>query len=56
MKDEKFTINHDGEKLSFSEGFEEDVDFVALLKEENISNMVSHAKDGVYQEKSLGEY
>ena len=50
--DEKFTINHDGEKLSFSEGLsEEDVDFVALLKKENISNMVSHAKDGVISGK-----
>ena len=49
---EKFTIVHNGENITFSEDYDEsNVDFVIPLKTENISNMVSHAKDGSISRK-----
>ena len=45
---ERFTIHHTGSSFKFEEGIiEKNVDFIVPLKEENISNMVSHAADGI---------
>ena len=44
---ESFTIHHDGNTMEFNSGINEDkVEFIVPIKEQNIENMVSHAKDG----------
>tara|TARA_Y100001960_G_C14529841_1_gene755538 strand:- start:31 stop:702 length:672 start_codon:yes stop_codon:yes gene_type:complete len=44
---ETFTIHHKGDRFVFEEGIiYEEVDFVVPLRLENITNMISHSKDG----------
>lgn len=44
--DEKFTVHHQGDKITFSKGIDDDIDFLVPLQKQNILNMISHSKDG----------
>ena len=44
--DDKFTVHHQGDKITFSKGIDDDIDFLVPLKKQNILNMISHSKDG----------
>ena len=44
--DEEFTVHHQGDKITFSKGIDNDIDFLVPLQKQNIINMVNHAKDG----------
>ncbi len=49
---ESFTIHHDGNTMEFNSGINEDkVEFIVPIKEQNINNMVFHAKDGGISEQ-----
>lgn len=44
--DEEFTVHHQGDKITFSKGIDDDIDFLVPLQKQNILNMISHSKDG----------
>ena len=44
--DDKFTVHHQGDKITFSKGIDDDINFLVPLKKQNILNMISHSKDG----------
>ena len=44
--DEKFTVHHQGDKITFSKEIDDDIDFLVPLQKQNILNMISHSKDG----------
>lgn len=44
--DDKFTVHHQGDKITFTKGIDDDIDFLVPLEKQNILNMISHSKDG----------
>ncbi len=44
---EAFTVHHHGDKFSLSDGVDEnEADYVAEIRQENVDNMVRHGEDG----------
>lgn len=43
---ERFTVLHDGERISFAPGIANDVDFTIPIVAQNIHNLVNHTREG----------